>query len=45
MILWCLVSKQPLVAHIGKCLVTHEVQKLGTLALDKESPNETAKVM
>ena len=32
--------KQPLVAHTGKCLVTEMVQKLGTLALDKESPNK-----
>ena len=31
--------KQPLVAHTGKCLVTQMVQKLGTLAHDKESPN------
>ena len=31
--------KQPLVAHTGKCLVTQMVQKLGTLAQDKESPN------
>ena len=31
--------KQPLVAHTGKCLVTQMVQKLGTLAYDKESPN------
>ena len=28
--------KQPLVAHTGKCLVTQTVQKLGTLAHDKE---------
>lgn len=31
--------KQPLVAHTGKCLVTQMVQKLGTLAHDKVSPN------
>ena len=31
--------KQPLVAHNGKCLVTQMVKKLGTLAHDKESPN------
>ena len=34
--------KQPLVAHTGKYLVTQMVQKLGTLAHDKESNNETS---